>query len=248
MDLSNYLEKKLTNITYRDFLISCVFVCLIVYSFDWALKNVFGEKSFARPDDFSNISMMNNRQNPNPFKNTDLIGKDTFNFAWISSSSIDVRPRAEDKKFHNLNQYYLSQVLTDNLKTVNDKPPVIYRYLMQGARSGDIRRTILHATQLHGIDAIIYTINAAWQFNPWLQYTKSNQRGAITSFSHSTFEDILHASKYTRISDLFFGYLQKRSALVKRRYNLRSYRNTSFSLPYPLKKHTGEEKLSIWPQ
>ena len=102
-----------------------------------------------------------------------------FGLAWISGSSISVRAKKRRHYFKGRPAYELTDVFAAETRRINGRKFWVHEYMIQGARTGDIRRAALHAANDPLVNAIVVSLNPVWLYNDWAVYTDSNQRASI---------------------------------------------------------------------
>ncbi|MFZ5617952.1 MAG: hypothetical protein ACOZAA_11620 [Pseudomonadota bacterium] len=159
-----------------------------------------------------------------------------FGLAWISGSSISVRAKKKRHQFMGRKSYELTDVFAAETRRLNGQKFWVHEYLIQGARTGDIRRAVAHASNDPLVDAIIVSLNPVWLYNDWAIYTDSNQRASITGMKGATAEDWLYALKYSRPSSILGAVLADASVLVRDRQALGRKLPKYDDLSFPLTK------------
>lgn len=177
------------------------------------------------------------RQDPRSFTTPSEVNLtvDHFGLAWISGSSISVRAKKQRHQFQGRTSYEFTDVFAAQTRRINDSKFWVHEYMIQGARTGDIRRAAAHAAQDTLVDAIILSLNPVWLYNDWAVYTDSNQRAAIVGLKGGTPSDWLYALKYSRPSSIAGAILADMSIIVRDRHALARRLPVSRELPYPLK-------------
>lgn len=168
-----------------------------------------------------------------------------FGLAWISGSSISVRAKSPEQYFLGHSAYELSDVLSLQTKSVDGKPLIIHEYMIQGARTGDIRRAALHAGNDPLIDVIVMSLNPVWLYNDLLTLTESNQRASIVGMKGAILEDWLSAPGYARPSALLAATLARHSRFLRARFPigrrwLNRDRDRTLAFPYLKKPETAK--------
>ena len=176
------------------------------------------------------------RQDPRSFttpRETNL-AEDQFGLAWISGSSISVRAKKRRHQFQGRTSYEFTDVFAAQTRRINDQKFWVHEYMIQGARTGDIRRAALHAANDPLVDAIILSLNPVWLYNDWAVYTDSNQRAAIVGMKGATPADWLYALKYSRPSSIAGAILADISIIIRDRQAFARNLTASRELPFPL--------------
>ena len=104
--------------------------------------------------------------------------RDIFGLGWVSASSISIRKAPAEWRVNRKSGYELTEVLSRSLVSVNDQPVAVHRYLLQGARSTDIRRAILNAANDPTIDFLLIPVSPIYYGNDHLAFTNSYQRAS----------------------------------------------------------------------
>lgn len=189
------------------------------------------------------------RQDPRSFTTpgeTNL-KKDQFGLAWISGSSISVRAKKPQHQFQGRTSYEFTDVLAAQTRSINGKKFWIHEYMIQGARTGDIRRAAAHAANDPLVDAIILSLNPVWLYNDWAVYTDSNQRAAIVGMKGATLSDWIFALKYSRPSSIAGVVLADASIIIRDRQAFARTLPTSRELPFPLSEAPAPSKAHYPP-
>ncbi len=176
------------------------------------------------------------RQDPRSFTTpTEVNLKDNpFGLAWISGSSISVRAKKKRHQFQGRTSYEFTDVFAAETRRINGRKFWVHEYMIQGARTGDIRRAAAHAANDPLVDAIIVSLNPVWLYNDWAVYSESNQRAAIVAMNGSRVVDWLYALKYSRPSSIVGALLADVSIVVRTRQALGRKLPTASGLPFPL--------------
>ena len=126
--------------------------------------------------------------------------KNIYDIAWISGSSISVREAPKEWQVRNRSGYNLTEAFTRYVEKIDDQPIMMHRYLLQGARSGDIRRAVVHAMETPEYDLVLIPINGIFAYNDYLAFTPSKQRARL--FSQQNLERIDYQMAATMLSPL----------------------------------------------
>jgi hypothetical protein len=160
------------------------------------------------------------REDPRGFTTPEEAGTppDAFGLAWISGSSISIRPDRPEYYFKGLRAYELTDVFAAQTKSINGQPFEVHEYLIQGSRTGDMRRAALHAAEDPLVDAIVMSLNPVWLYNELAVLTESNQRASIAGMKGAQVEDLALAIGYARPSALITEALASRLRFIRLRY------------------------------
>ncbi|MEO1241800.1 MAG: hypothetical protein AAFX54_07815 [Pseudomonadota bacterium] len=160
------------------------------------------------------------RRDPRAFTTPEETGlsKDHFGLAWLSGSTISVRSDKPENNFQGRASYELTDVLAASTSSIDGQELWVHEYMIQGARTGDMRRAVLHAAEDPLIDAVVVALNPVWLFHEWAIYTESNQRASIVSMDGALPGDWFAAFKYTRPSSVFGALAGARFKFVRNRY------------------------------
>lgn len=180
------------------------------------------------------------RRDPRGFTTPEEIGfsSDRFGLAWLSGSTISIRSDGPEHNFRGRFSYELTDVFAAQYEAINGKDLWVHEYMIQGARTGDMRRAVLHAAHDPAIDAIVIALNPVWLFNDWAIYTKSNQRASIVSMKGAYLSDWLAALKYNRPSSLLGALTSRYFRFVRDRYPNSRRLPRIFGVGFPLTKKT----------
>lgn len=176
------------------------------------------------------------RQDPRSFTtpaDTNL-DDDHFGLAWISGSSISVRAKKKRHHFQGRAAYEFTDVFAAETRRINGQKFWVHEYMIQGARTGDIRRAAAHASNDPLVDAIILSLNPVWLYNDWAVYTDSNQRAAIVGLDGAKPRDWLYVLKFSRPSSIVGALLSNGSIIVRDRQAFGRKIPASKELPFPL--------------
>lgn len=159
-----------------------------------------------------------------------------FDLAWISGSAISIRSAPLEWQLAGKAAYNMTDVLARYVKRVGDQPIRVHEYLIQGARTGDIRRAVLNATRQREIDAYILEFNPIWYFNEYLEYTLSRQRAEILREPGATAFDWSMAVRILRPSEIGFEALGVALPSVRDRSSLLGGKMFHDRLAFPFVK------------
>ena len=192
MDLQKYIERTFSEWTWINLLVASVLSIAVIMlasaqissesraAHERLVANYAGVDSSGRV-----ISRWLDRDDPRAF--LDIGGgaelDETFGVSWVSGSSISIRDAPEEWQVRGRSGYNLTEVAARFLDTVDEQQVSMHRYLVQGARSGDIRRAVLHALEDPNSDLILIPVNSIFVFNNYLAFTKSKQRAQLLSNS-----------------------------------------------------------------
>ncbi|MEZ5928543.1 MAG: hypothetical protein R3C55_08710 [Parvularculaceae bacterium] len=173
-------------------------------------------------------------------------GDGEFGLAWISGSSISIRAKLPEQKFLGHAAYEMTDVLAMQTQSVDGKPLRIHEYMIQGARTGDIRRATLHAAYDPEVDAIVISLNPVWLFNDLATLTESNQRASIAGMKGANLDDLLKAVGYARPSALLVAAIAPHSHFLSDRFPISRRllnRGEADALPFPYLAKPEAEKI-----
>ncbi|MCA8897017.1 MAG: hypothetical protein KDA48_17290, partial [Amphiplicatus sp.] len=190
------------------------------------------------------------RADPRSFTTPEDTGlsPEDFGLAWISGSSISIRANKPEYFFHGVSAYELTDVFAAQTKSIDGRPLYVHEYLIQGVRTGDVRRAALHASKDPLVDAIAISLNPVWLFNDTAVLTESNQRASIVAMNGARLEDWVLAPGYARPSALTAALLTPHSRLLQARFAISEQLALMHSkeLPFPFLKK-GEAKKLTYP-
>lgn len=250
LDLWKFAERNFSRTSWSGLALGLVTALVFLFATDRLLFSgnahlqVGMQKNAVRPDERV-VKVWRDRQDPRGFVQSSLLKlpENQFGLAWISSSPISIRQAPPGHRFFGRAAYELTEVMAAQVKRINGKPLWIHEYMIQGARTGDERRAVLHAASDPSVDAILMTMNPPWLFNDWLQYTKSNQRASIFAMKGSRFGDFLQGLKFVRPSWILEAKLSRYFSFVRNRYAFNRAVQKANRLPFPL-MHKPEAKKS----
>ncbi|MEK7264532.1 MAG: hypothetical protein AAB227_00405 [Pseudomonadota bacterium] len=159
---------------------------------------------------------------------------DSFGLAWISGSSISVRAKKKRHQFQGRTSYEFTDVFAAQTRRIDGRKIWVHEYMIQGARTGDLRRAAAHAANDPLVDAIVLSLNPVWLYNDWAAYTESNQRAAILGMTGAEWGDWVNALKFSRPSSIAGALLGDASILVRDRQAIARKLPASKSFPFPI--------------
>lgn len=165
------------------------------------------------------VSRWRNRDDPRGFLDLadDTPLSKTFGIAWVSGSSISVRGAPEEWRIRDRPGYNLTEAFAAYAKTANDQNVTLHQYLLQGARSADIRRALLHALEDPNSDLVLVPINSVWVLNDWLTFTKSSQRAENLTRKNKLLLDYRVAASVLSPLEYILGKTEKSDGLYAHR-------------------------------
>lgn len=241
LDLSKTAEEQFSGWSWKGLVCALLAAFVLIAGADASLKETRRvqlagvQKQYgAKPERV--VLRWRDRVDPRGFTTPEEtnIADDAFGLAWISGSSISVRADRPEFEFRGQKAYELTDVFAAQTRRINDRKFWIHEYLVQGVRTGDMRRAALHAANDPLVDAIVVSLNPVWLFNNWAIYTESNQRASIVAMKGAEPGDWVDAFRYARPSSIVGALLSGESKIVRWRYPLSRDLPSSKSLPFPL--------------
>lgn len=175
--------------------------------------------------------------------------KSTYGIAWLFGSEATIKEAPEHWRFHGKTEYFLTDVLSEYVVSVNDQPITVHEYRRSGVRAGDLRRAILHATSSPEIDAIIMPISPLWVFNEFVPFVPSNHRGDLLLYQHLEQVDFETAITVLRASEVLGSVLKSYLPIFQHRYAINRKYYRSSAPPYFAhgeKKYDSGSMVALW--
>ena len=254
LDCKNWIETTFATFTWRQLLVG--FMCCLAVLI--GLSGLSGSGNVVRvlsePGTGKVVKRWLDRDDPRAFAEMSrrTVGPDAvFDVAWISGSEISVREAPENWRLAANNGYEMTEVLATSVRKVGDKPLQVHEYLLQGARTGDVRRAVLNAASDTEIDAYIFSINPVWLFNDWLQFTHSNQRASIATMRGAAIFDWTIAARIVRPSEFALEWIAWAAPGLRGAALSQARSKRVASLPFPFRKLSRSEArdggmLDLW--
>lgn len=239
LDCKSWIETTFATFTWRQ-LLAGLFSCLALLT---GLAGLSGSGKVVRalpePGTGKVVKHWLDRDDPRAFAEVSRrVGRPdgAFDVAWISGSEISVREAPEDWRLDGKTGFEMTEVLATSVSKVGDKPLLVHEYLLQGARTGDVRRAVLDAARDPEIDAFIFSINPVWLFNDWLQFTQSNQRAYIVTVHGSTLFDWTIAARLLRPSEFALEWIACAAPGLRGAALSQARAKRVATLPFPFRK------------
>lgn len=196
IDFQNWIESKFGRWTYRELFISAVVLVTCVLLFGVVRPGGgFPAQSQFDPDALTAVKRWLGRDDPRGFRPPGALSasgieeEDIYDVAWISGSPISVRQVPAEWRLVGKSSYEMTDVLARYLVAMDGMPIRVQEYLLQGVRTGDMRRAVLYASAQPAIDAYIVELNPVWLLNEYLMFTISNQRAMILGMDNANWFD-----------------------------------------------------------
>lgn len=241
LDFQTWIERNLGKWTYRETLVSLLLITLIITGFETTrvvmAAPVRLDSGATLPVAFKRWL---SRDDSRSFASTAALsipgGEDgRFDVAWISGSPISIRKAPTEWRLDGKSGYEMTDVLARYLLSMDGKPVRIQEFLLQGVRTGDMRRAVLFAAYQPEIDAYIVEANSVWMLNDFLQFTLSRQRASMLHQDGKTWLDYSVAARILRAHEIGFELLSV-VPLIRDRYDFFGNLPISKASPFPFRK------------
>lgn len=244
LEFHDWIERHLGKWTARETFtgLMIVGVCITIMSVAWVVTQPKSRMIAASASDAQvPLKRWRNRDDSNGFFTAEDLGLDIeddnhFDVAWISGSPISLRRAPPEWRLSGKSGFEMTDVLARYLVSFEGQPVRIQEFLLQGMRTGDMRRGVLFATEQEDIDTFIVEANPIWLLNDYLQFTKSRQRASIFRLGQMNWFDFGVAMRLLSPSDIGFEILGNLVPLVRDRYALFSHVSLGASAPFPFTK------------
>lgn len=242
LDFQAWIEKKLGKWTWRELGATLAIVLLALVAFDVA-RALKPTKAIKATGAGSVVKRWLHRDDPRGFMPAEALGPKRgaddglFDIAWISGSPISIRKTpAEWRLDPKRAGYEMTDVLGRYLKEIGGTPVRVQEFLLQGVRSGDMRRGILFAASQPEIDFYVVEVNPIWMLNDFLQYTLSRQRAVLLGLEGLSWTDYAAAARLLRAHEIGLEAVSAIVPGVRDRYRLFGAVAVTKAIPFPFRK------------
>lgn len=244
LDAQKWIETTFGGWSWRMLGIAALSAALIiltvnvVYSFTGCASSQYVE--LPKPGTRVPLKRWLNRNDPRAFVKIDpqslRTADQAYDIAWISGSAIAIRKAPPEWRVLGQTHYEMTTVLARMIHRIGGRPARIHEYMLQGARSADMRRAILNASNADEIDAIIVEFNPIWFFNEWLQYTVSRQQAEVVTEPLATWFDWGLTGRAVRPSAFGLALISGQFPVVRDRQVLLGQSLFHSKIAFPYKK------------
>jgi len=246
MDFHKFIEKNFGGWSWRTLFIAFVAMLGATFILDYIISKQFYEAEIHSILQHSNSTSNEHirwldRNDVRAFShvaNSPAQGS-IFGIGWVSASSISIRKAPVEWRINRKSGYELTEVMSRSLASINEQPVSVHRYLLQGARSTDIRRAVLNAANDPTIDFLLIPVSPIYFANDHLAFTNSYQRASSIGAPYAEQVDYQVAATVLSPLEIAMGSLVKYVGGFRYREKLKKSLNLSDMQAMLLKKGGG---------
>ncbi len=240
LDFQTWIERTFGKWTYRQIVVSIALVMLVIAVIE-VVRIVTAAPVSLLPERPVAIKRWLSRDDSRSFVSLpaprDARAHDGyFDVAWISGSPISIRNAPPEWRLDGKSNYEMTDVMAGYLQTMVGKPVRIHEFLLQGVRTGDMRRAVLFAAHQPEIDAYVVEVNSVWMLNEFLQFTLSRQRASILRMPGLTWFDYGVAARVLRAHEVGLELLGAAVPVVRDRFDFFGSLPIIKASPFPFRK------------
>jgi hypothetical protein len=225
MDAAKWIDNTFKSMRWRDLMIgfAAVAVCLFAFASFAGNSVLKGDEHSVREELHQTPDFLfgtQDRDNPKSyFPLPPGFDTDRFVIAWVVGSGANIKEAPPEWLYKGESEYRLSEVLADQIKTIDGREVRMDFLALAAASCLDIRRSLLYALNNPEIDAVIVTVNEFLAFNDWRTISRTD-RSAILDAPLAQPIDWLALLTIAAPSDVFMRQVQKAAGVYDARREL----------------------------